>query len=95
MEEGLIFHLESLGTLISLSMIPSIMEHNIPEKLNDGPKSIEELSEGTSINSERLQRYLTILETNGIFSYDQLYSKWEHSGKSRLLLGYFFRSLWL
>ena len=95
MEEGLIYLLQSFGTVISFSMIPSILEHNIPEKLNEGPKSIEELSQGTSINPERLQRYLLILETNGLFSFDQLSSKWSHSDRSRLLVGDIFKTLWL
>ena len=95
MEEGLVYHLESLGTLISFSMIPSILEHNIPEKLNEGPKSIDELSQGTSINPERLQRYLLNLETDGLFSFDQISSKWSHSDRSRLLLGDIFKTIWL
>lgn len=51
------------------------MREKIPDKLIESPRSIPELIAATSINSDRLQRFLQLLETKNLAKYDRE-TKW-------------------
>ena len=45
-----------LGTAI---VIPVLLKHNIPEKLEESPKTVDQLSEGTKINPEASKIFIS------------------------------------
>ena len=86
MSESIEFVDNLIGSMKCCFILHPILKNNIPEKLVDCAKTVEELSEGTSIVPERLHRYLSLLEYNGIFSFDELTKKWSNTLKSSYFL---------
>ena len=66
-------------------ILPEIINLNIAEKLLEGPKSIEDLTQSTSLNPDRLHRFLQQLESSEIFSFNRDSRKWTNSPQSVLL----------
>ena len=94
MEEGIRLHAELVSAAAASFIIPVIMKFNIAEKILESPKTSVELSEGTSVNPERLQRYLVFLETHNLFSLDQSTGKWSSTARTAAITGDFHRSIW-
>ena len=86
MSESIEFVDNLIGSMKCCFILHPILKNNIPEKLVDCAKTVEELSEGTSIVPERFHRYLSLLEYNGIFSFDESTKKWSNTLKSSYFL---------
>ena len=69
------FYSDIYSKMVTGVLISIVLKLNIPEQLESGPKSIEELTENTNIIPDRLQRYLLQLESSEIFSYDEISKK--------------------
>lgn len=86
MSEGVDFFYDIYSTAMTGFILPSILDLNIAESLVSGPKTILELTQDTSVNPDRLQRFLQQLESTGIFSYDQVTCRWSNNEKSSYFL---------
>ena len=86
MSEGLNFFINLYSRGMSMFLLPEIVNLGIPEKLSDGPKTIQELIHGTPLNPDRLHRFLEQLQTSGIFSFDSEAKTWSNSASSAFLL---------
>ena len=64
MSESAQFVHDLIGSMRCGFILPGILKHNIPEKLLESPKTVEELAEGTSINPDRLHRFMRHLENS-------------------------------
>ena len=93
MSESTDFADNLLGSMRCCLILPSLLKNNIPEKLFESPKTVEELSEGTQINPKRLHRFLRHLENHEIFSFDELTNKWSNTTKSSYFLNNFTKTL--
>ena len=85
MSEGFIFYSNLMSKGLSMFILPEIIKLNIAEKLLDGPKSIEDLVQGTSLNPDRFHRFLQQLESSEIFSFDRDSRKWSNNHYSSFL----------
>lgn len=85
MVPGLEFYFKLFEETTSGMIMPSIINFGIAEKLASGPKTVEELAEGTDINTDRLHRLLSQLEFTGQFHFDKDSSKWAHNEVSSYL----------
>ena len=94
MTEELNLHLKFLLNHMALPVISALIHFNIPEKLLEGPKSTEELSENTDIQPEKLFRYLRLVSHFGIFKYDSASNKWSNTNDSALLATQASKSIW-
>jgi ubiquinone/menaquinone biosynthesis C-methylase UbiE len=83
--EALKFFSSQFLILLSTQMLPSVIRHEIAEKLLSGPLSLSDLCSSTSINPDRLHRYLSTLQLSGLFAYDPASSKWSNTDKSFVL----------
>ena len=89
MSESAQFVHDLIGSMRCGFILPGILKHNIPEKLVESPKTVEELAEGTSINPDRLHRFMRHLENYGMFSFDESTKKWSNTEKSSHFLNAF------
>ena len=85
MSEGFLYYSNFYSRGISMFILPEILKLNIAEKLQESPKSIEDLTHGTSINPDRLHRFLQHLESSGIFSFNRDLRKWTNTRESAYL----------
>ena len=82
MSEGMnLFKKLFKGNLV-FSVTSALVKYQISEKLSSGPKSISELCESTPMNPERLFRYLRLVSSSGLFSYDSSTDKWSNTEDS-------------
>jgi ubiquinone/menaquinone biosynthesis C-methylase UbiE len=91
--EALKFFTTQFAISMSCHMLPAIVKHEIAEKLLSGPLSLSELCSSTSINPDRLHRYLLTLQLSGLFSYDPASNRWSNTDKSVFLTKPLIRNL--
>ena len=85
MSDGLVLFQKLFTGNLTFSVTSTLVKFQIAEKLSTGPKSITELCESTSINPEKLFRYLRFVSYSGLFSYDSSTDKWSNTKESSSL----------
>lgn len=65
--------------------LSAAVERGVPDALENGPLSVEELAEATKSRGDRLNQVLHILSTAGIFHRDEMTNSYSNSPASSLL----------
>jgi 2-polyprenyl-3-methyl-5-hydroxy-6-metoxy-1,4-benzoquinol methylase len=94
MAEDFQLNLKFLLYGMSLPIISSLVKNHIAEKLQESPKTTEELCSSTEMESEKLFRYLRIASSFDLFKHDQISNKWSNTKDSLLLTTQFSHNLW-
>jgi precorrin-6B methylase 2 len=85
MAEDIQLHFKFMLYSMSFPIITALVKNNIAEKLQELPKTVEELCESTPMLPEKLFRYLRAISSLGLFSYDPSSKKWSNTKDSILL----------
>jgi len=67
-------------------LLYSVLSLRIPQFLQSGPKSIDDIAQETNINRDKLERVLLALETEKLFNYDWNSRQWSLNETSELFL---------
>lgn len=79
---------ELLVNFVTLPVISTLTKNSIAEKLQDGPKTAEELCISTSMIPSKLFRYLRLASVSGYFAVDSN-KRWSNTPKSLVLTSQF------
>jgi 2-polyprenyl-3-methyl-5-hydroxy-6-metoxy-1,4-benzoquinol methylase len=78
----------------ALPIITVLVNNNIAEKLQESPKTAEELCESTSMQPDKLFRFLRLVSNVGLFINDPETNKWSNTKDSLLLTSPLSHAFW-
>ena len=71
---------------VNTKCLCAAVEFNIPDLLEKGPRTADDLAQSSHARADRLRQVLRVLHSNGIFSYDEGMDMYSNNSTSLLLL---------